>query len=240
VDDPDRHVHVRWLLAAFGLISLIILGPMGLDDATRDVNVRCVRVLGHGECTISMGWLLHSSEWDVNSIELLGGDMRCGDNGCSGTLELVGGDEELGLVDQDTFRDFINEIEYFASDPGASSLDVSLGPARSALMMLAVWLAVSLALMATFEYSLLHVDREHGVLYMKIRGLLHWADVEIPLGQITQVSVERLPVNRDNQEPQSIVWLQQTEGPPLRIGKSGESGAEALAGWLRERLRARV
>ena len=224
-----------------GLALLLVVVPTMLDDATRDTNVQCVRALGKGECTIRLGWLLHSYEWTISAVELQGTSVQRGEasyfhSGYYGTLDLVTGAEELGQIDEDTFREFSDAIDGFINEPAYGDLDVSLGPPRSALVALALALLVGLVLVGSFEFSELDVDLEARVLRLRTRGLLQWADQEVPLEDIARVTVERLPVNRDRDEPNAIVWVQRQGGEALRVGRSGEASAEALAGWIRDRI----
>ncbi len=234
-DAPNVRRHVRWVPSFLGLLLLIGGVPPSLDDATRDAEVRCIRVLSKSECTIRLSWLLHSDEWTVPEGELQGASHQCGDTSCWGTLHFVGGDEDLGSIDLDTFEEFGDALASYLNDPTARELVVSLGPARMSLLMLALILIVSLVLMGSFESSRLVVDREEGTLWMKVRGLLHWADFSVPLADVAGVNVERLPASDDQAEPSAIVWVQRIDGSSVRVGQSGEASANALAAWLRDR-----
>ncbi len=240
MDDPDRRGHSRWYFAALGFLLLLIATPSLLDDATRDVRVQCSRNAGHGTCTIHMGWLLHSYDWEVKSVELLGATKDCNDNGCWGTLDLVAGSEDLGSVDDDTFGEFKGEISDFIHDSMRSELDARLGPPRLALMMLAgAWL-VCLGLIATYETTEIIIDRERRQVRLATRGLLNWADQDVPFAEIQRVTVQHMPTRMDrDHEPPALVWLERTGQQPLRVAKASVPAAEALAAWLRERLRAR-
>lgn len=240
-DEPDTRRHARWIPALGGLLFLIVLVPSSLDDATRDTNVQCVSALGKGECTVRLGWLLHSYEWTISAAELQGTSFECSErrlfhSGCYGSLDLLTGSEDLGQIDRNTFAEFSDAVDAFANGGGSGDLDVSLGPPRAALVSLFGILVVGLGFLASFEYSELDVDEETRMLRLSTRGLLQWADQEIPLEDIARVTVEHLPVRRDRDEPNAIVWVQRHSGEALRVGRSGEASAEALAGWIRDRI----
>lgn len=235
-DSADTYTHARWHIALIGMLGLLVLVPTTLDEATRDLNVQCVRALGKGECTIRLGWLLHSTERTISIGELQGASSSCGERKCVGVLELITGEEPIGRVDSDTFTVFADTVDGFLDDPTQSHLDVSLGPARMSWMLLAAYIIVGLGLTGTFEYSELRVDQGAQLLTLRSRGLLQWADLEYPLPSIAAVQVERLRVKNDREEPNAIVSLRLVDGTSVRVGRSGDASAEALAGWLRARL----
>lgn len=238
-EDRDARTHVRWLGPLVGALAIVVVVPSTLDDATRDVNVLCSQALGKGECTITTGWLLHSDEWTITAGELVGARYSCNEDACFGTLDLLGGAEPLGRIDKDSFRLFSDEIDSFLDDPGQSTLDASLGPARMAWMMFAAVFGVSLVLLGTFEYSELRVDRAERSLRIRTRSLLRWGDEEYPFESIVRVRVESLPQKNDREAPDSIVWLQVREGPDVRVGRSNDAAADGLANWIRERAQLR-
>jgi hypothetical protein len=233
-DGPNERTHGRWLHGILGLVLLFGAGPIALNQTIRQLDLRCVRIGAEGECTLSLRRLPLPLERQFPPGDLIEVDWDC-DDLCWGSIELIDGRVSVGLVDLDSFRAFSQEVDAFAAGR-SQELDLRLGPHSLAWLLLLLTLGTGLATLAAFEYGSLEIDEEEGVLRMRTRSLLHWVEVELPLDSITGVGVEVEPTKTDRDVPTSTVRLRLREGPPVRVGRSGDGSADELAAWLRERL----